>query len=297
MKKIHQWLAYFVVIITCFAVPVTVKADIGPKPSVVIEVVGFEEKEYYMTLLSEKDSTGPWSHGNEYHDYMGEKWVFEVFENYEDEDGYYFLSFMQDCSENDTFEWTYYPPQRFKVLIYTTDDGQFYCSDEVYERYAFDSYFKVNVTENGVTVNESGEVENENVLTVQKSYDFSMEILSFAVRVFLTIVLEVLVALAFGYRDSMSLKVIGITNVCTQVVLNVLLNVINYRSGQMAFVFHYVWMECVVFVLEAVIYVKLIEKTDGEKGVVRHPVVYAALANIVSLTAGIWIAKMIPGIF
>jgi len=297
MKKIQKWLACFVVIIICFAVPVTVKADMGPKPSVVIEVVGFEEKEYYMTLLSERDSTGPWSHGDGYYDYMGEEWVFEAFENYEDKDGYYFLSFMQNCSENDRFEWTYYPPQRFKVLIYTTDDGQFYCSDEIYERYAFDSYFKVNVLADGVTVNESGEMENENVITAQKSYDFSMEILSFAVRVILTVIIEVLVALASRYRDSKSLKIIGFTNVCTQVILNVLLNVINYRSGQMAFVFHYVWMEFVIFALEAVIYVKLLDRTDGEQGVVRHPVLYAALANLVSLMVGIWIAKMIPGIF
>ena len=285
MKKIHKWLACFVVIITCLAMPVTVKADIGPKPSVVIETIGFEEKEYYMTLLSERDSTGPWSHGNEYHDYMGEKRVFEVFESYKDKDGYYFLSFMQDCSENDRFEWTYYPPQRFKVLIYTVDDGQFYCSDEVYERYAFDSYFKATVS------------ENRNILTAQKSYDFSMEMVSLAARVVLTIMLEVLVAFMFGYRSNKNVKIIAITNVCTQVVLNVLLNIINYRSGQMAFVFHYVWMEFVIFALEAVIYVKLLDRTDGEKEMAKHPVVYAALANIVSLIAGIWIAKMIPGIF
>jgi len=285
MKKIHKWMACLVVIITCFAVPVTVKADIGPKPSVVIEVVGFEEKDYYMTLLSERDSTGPWSHGNEYYDYMGEKQAFEAFENYEDKDGYYFLSFMQDCSENDTFEWTYYPPQRFKVLIYTMDDGQFYCSDEVYERYAFDSYFRV-------TLSESGQV-----LTAQKSYDFSMELLSLAARVVLTILIEVLIALMHGYRSKKNVKIIGITNVCTQVVLNVLLNVINYSSGQMAFVFHYVWMEFVVFAIEAVVYAKLLDRTDGELEMAKHPIAYAVLANAVSLAAGIWIAKMIPGIF
>jgi len=283
MKKIYKWLAYFVVIITCFAMPVTVKADIGPKPSVVIEVTGFED--YYVTLLSERDSTGPWSHGNEYHDYMGEEWVFEAFENYEDKDGYYFLSFMQDCSENDTFEWTYYPPQRFKVLIYTMDDRQFYCSDEVYERYAFDSYFKVTASENG------------NVLTAQKSYDFSMELVSLAARVVLTIALEMLVAFIHGYRSKKNVKIIGITNVCTQVVLNVLLNVINYSSGQMAFVFHYVWMEFVVFAIEAVVYAKLLDRTDGELEMAKHPIAYAVLANAVSLAAGIWIAKMIPGIF
>jgi len=141
-----------------FAIPVTVKADMGPKPSVVIEVTGFEGKEYYVTLLSERDSTGPWSHGNEYYDYMGEEWVFEEFEKYQDKDGYYFLSFMEDCSEDDTFEWTYYPPQKFKVLIYTADDKQFYCSEEIYERYAFDSYFKVIISNDGKTDDDTERV-------------------------------------------------------------------------------------------------------------------------------------------
>ena len=80
MKKIHKWFACFVAILTCLAIPVTVKADMGPKPSVVIEVVGFEGKEYCVTLLSERDSTGPWSHGNEYYEYMGKEQAFDAFE-------------------------------------------------------------------------------------------------------------------------------------------------------------------------------------------------------------------------
>ena len=285
MKKIHKWFACFVAIFACLALPVTVKADMGPKPSVVIEVVGFEGKEYCVTLLSERDSTGPWSHGNEYYEYMGKEQAFDAFESYVDEDGYYFLSFMQDCSENNTFEWAYYPPQRFKILIYTIEDGQFYSSDEIYERYAFDSYFKVTVSGNG------------NVLVAQKSYDFSMELVSLAARVVLTIAIEVLIALMHGYRNKKNVKIIAITNVCTQVVLNVLLNVINYRSGQMAFMFNYVWMEGVVFAIEAFVYVKLLDRTDGELEMAKHPIAYALLANAVSFAAGIWIAKMIPGIF
>lgn len=288
MKKMKNMLVCLMAIITFFTIPVTVKADIGPKPSVVIEVIGLEGKEYYVTLLSERDSTGPWSHGNEYYDYMGEEWVFEEFEEYQDKDGYYFLSFMEDCSEDDTFEWTYYPPQRFKVLIYTADDKQFYCSEEIYERYAFDSYFKVII---------SNDEKMGNTIIAQKSYDFSMEILSLIIRIILTISIEVFVAIVFRYKDKKSITIIGVTNVCTQVVLNVLLNVINYRSGEMAFVFHYVWMEIVVFAIEALIYTKFIDKMECNKDKARHPVVYAALANLVSIVVGIWIAKAVPGIF
>ena len=287
MKRKVNWLIYLIVIICSFAIPVTVKADMGPKPSVVIEVIGFEDKEYYVTLLSERNSTGPWSNGNDYYDFMGEEWVFEEFEKYQDKDGYYFLSFMENCSEDDTFEWTYYPPQRFKILVYTTADKQFYCSEEVYERYAFDSYFKVIIPNDGKT---------GNIITAQKAYDFSMEILSLVSRIVLTIGIELGIAILFRYGDKKSLTIIGLTNIFTQVVLNVLLNVINYRSGEMAFVFHYVWMEMVVFAMEAVVYTKYINKTnDMDK--VRYPVMYAAVANLVSIAVGIWIAKVVPGIF
>lgn len=94
MDKLRKMLIICISIIAFFTMPVTIKADIGPKPSVVIEITGLEDKNYYATLLSEKKSTGPWSHGNPYYDYMGEEWVFKEFSKYEDVDGYYFLSFI-----------------------------------------------------------------------------------------------------------------------------------------------------------------------------------------------------------
>ena len=64
----------FAVILFLLLVPsLSVFADTGPKPSVVIEFVGLEKEEYYVTLLSEETSTGPWDVGNEYNDYMGYK--------------------------------------------------------------------------------------------------------------------------------------------------------------------------------------------------------------------------------
>lgn len=292
MRKIRKYLCSLLVMFIFLAIPVTVKADIGPKPSVVIEFVGMEEQEYYATLLSERDSTGPWSHGNSYYDYMGEEWVFDEFAKYEDSDGYYFLSFMQNCTEEGTFEWTYYPPQRFKVLIYNVEEKQFYCSEEIYERYAFDSYFTVTVSKDDNVLGEAG-------ITAQKSYDFSWELLSLAVRIVLTIGIEIAIAFLFGYKDRKSLKIIGITNICTQVVLNVLLNVINYRSGQMAFAFHYVWMEVVVFLVETFIYKRLLDKTDVVSGKERISAIYAyaLVANGVSFALGIWLARVVPGIF
>lgn len=285
MRKL-KYLVYVVLLFIMVSTPMSVSADIGPKPSVEIEFIGLEEEEYYVTLLSETDSTGPWSEGNSYYEYMGDEAVFNKFSEYEDADGYYFLSYMEDCSEDDVFEWNYYPPQKFKVLIYLPEKDSFIATGQIYERYAFDSYFTVYVSDV-----EASKIEAE------ESYDFSMEIVSLIARVILTIATELLIALLFCYRDKKSLTAIALANVVTQVILNILLNVINYNSGQYAFVFHYVWMEIFVFIIEAFIYDKAIGRENKATGKKYHPWAYAAVANLISIIVGIWIARVIPGIF
>ena len=266
-----------------------------------------------MTLLSEYESTGPWSVNDSYYDYMGDEAVFQKFAEYEDVDGYYFISYMEECSEDDIFEWNYYPPQRFKVLIYLPQYDRFIIDDQICERYAFDSYFTVDVSDGNSTVsidkteNEEDTLSEEYTineeslekidLEIEETYDFSMEILSLIVRIVLTISVELIIALFFYRRDTKAITVIVLANTVTQIVLNILLNVINYNSGHYAFIFHYVWMEIVVFVVEAIIYTKMIGHENKETGKRYHPWVYSAVANIVSIVIGIWIARVIPGIF
>ena len=279
-------------IITCillFILPVTAHADTGPKPSVVIDIEGLEDETYYVTLLSEKDSTGPWSAGDDYYEYFGDKTAFDMFSQYEDKDGYYFLSFMQDCSDTDQFAWTYYPPQLFKILIYYPDKDIFQVSDNIYERYAFDSYFKLVV-----------EDEADNFaynLILKKNYNYIKEAVSLVVRIVITLSVEILLALLFGYRDRKNLKVIMIANLFTQILLNLLLNIINYKSGFYNFVFNYVWMELVVLIIEAGIYIRFTDKRNPTTRRKMHPVFYAVTANFASLVIGILLAGIIPSVF
>ncbi len=312
MKRVKQLLCVMLLLIL-IVTPMSVSADIGPKPSVKVEFVGLEEEEYYVTLLSEYESTGPWSVNDSYYDYMGDEAVFQKFAEYEDVDGYYFISYMEECSEDDIFEWNYYPPQKFKILIYLPQYDKFIIDEQICERYAFDSYFTVDVSDGNSTVsidkteNEEGTSSEEYTineeslenfeLEIEETYDFSMEIVSLIVRIVLTIVVELLIALFFYRRDTKAITVIVLANMATQIVLNILLNVINYNSGHYAFVFHYIWMEIVVFVVEAIIYTKMIGRENKETGKKYHPWAYAVVANLISVIVGIWIARVIPGIF
>ena len=124
--------------------PLTATADTGPKPSVVVSFEGLENEKYYVTLLSESVTTGPHTAYDEQADnadYYGDdedNIIWQKFVSYKDEDGYYFLQFFDECTETSKFTWGYYPPTKFKLLIYFPEHDSFAVSDEDYERYGFD---------------------------------------------------------------------------------------------------------------------------------------------------------------
>ena len=94
------------------------------------------------------------------------------------------------------------------------------------------------------------------------------------------------------------MKILLITNVITQVILNVFLNLVNYTSGSLAFILMYINAEIIVFVIEAVIYAGILpEPAEGEKPKRGKAVLYALTANAVSFALGFAIAWLIPGIF
>lgn len=269
-----------------FVLPLTVSADMGPKPSVTVTVEGADGRDFYGTLLSERRSTGPQSAYDperdgpsyQYSEGYGDEEVFRQFIEYEDPDGYYFLQICWPCEGTDTFAWTYYPPQRFKILLYFPDTGEF-VSSGVCERYAFDSYFTASLTGEG--------------LAVRSSYDYRWEIFSLLARILLTIAAELLVALLFRFRGKRTYRILIWVNVVTQVLLNVGLNLINYYGGQLAFTVFYVLLELAVFVAEGILFTLLLRK--GQKAWKLW--LYALAANACSFALGLALAHWIPGIF
>lgn len=288
-KRISCTLILILLLMLLF--PATASADMGPKPSVRITFTGAEGLTWYGTLLSFYDSTGPSSawDGREENAYTGEeddgREIWEAFVAYEDTDGYYFLQEWWDCTETHSLNWTYYPPSPFKVLLYFPESGEYRVSP-IYERYAFDSYFAIDLA--GVT---SGG------LVLEKSYNFGWETVSLLARILFTILAELCIALLFGYREKGLLRLLAIVNLCTQILLNVLLNIINYTGGSLLFVFCFVLFELVVFAIEAILYGILIPRRSTKPTGKGKAVLYAFVANAASFALGLAIAHWIPGIF
>ena len=282
---------FLMCLVLMMAMPITASADMGPKPSVRIEFTGIEGETYYGTLLSLRDSTGPasaWNGNPDYaHYHPGDEGyeIWQKFVEYEDSDGYYFLQEWWDCSDSNQLNWTYYPPTSFKILLYFPETDTFYVSP-VYERYAFDSYFTVDLSD-----------YDTDPIMAHQSYDYTWEIISLIARIILTIALELGIALLFGYREKKVLRFLAVVNILTQVTLNVALNVINYNSGALTFTFSYVLLEILVFAIEATVYAALLKKFSSKAQKKGRAVGYAFIANTASFALGLWLAHIIPGIF
>ena len=301
-RKIKQFFIRVLCALFVFmALPMTIHADIGPKASVRIQFKNMPDELCYGTLLSEKESTGPASvwDGIKEHARKDEETadIWDAFVNYKDSDGYYYLQQHYKVSDTNEIAWTYYPPNRFKILLYYPETGTF-VSSGIYERYAFDTYYTVDmegIDIHNVEYNE--ELSTNERIEAYRSYEYRQEMIGLAVRIVLTIVIEMLVALLFGFREKKQLVILAVVNIITQILLNVGLNIINYNSGSMAFTIFYVLLEAVVFIVEAILYCTLLKKASMKKKKNWYYVLYSFIANLVSFTAGMIIANVIPGIF
>lgn len=277
-----------VILLACMSLlmtmPVTAHADMGPKPSIQIQFTGIEGEIYYGTLLSQERSTGPYAAWDG-EDYEGHSDIWKKFAEYQDADGFYFLQKWWECSETNQLNWTYYPPDTFKILLYFPESDSFYVSS-IYQRYAFDSYYTVDLSAYAAAP-----------LVAEKNYDYSWELISLVVRILLTFALEMAVALMFGYREKKLLRLLAIVNSITQIILNVLLNALHYYSGALAFAFAYIPLELLVFFMEAIAYALLIPRYSNMPQSRGKAIGYAFLANALSFIAGLWLARLIPGIF
>lgn len=291
MKKRSIYVLLVCAIAAVALFPGTVYADMGPKPSVRVSLTHMGGEICYGTLLSQRESTGPhtaWDGTEEgkHLPYGLDEEIWAAFVSYEDADGYYFLQTAWECTGGGGIAWTYYPPSSFKILLYFPESGSFLVSG-IYERYAFDSYFTVDLA----AVGEGG------LLLAERSYDYTWEILSLVCRIVATILLELGIALLFGFRQKKQVAVILAVNAVTQVTLNVLLNLINYSQGGFALLAFYLLFEVLVFAVEAVAYSLLFRRVGEDKVPVWKSIVYALTANAVSFAAGLVIVRWMPGIF
>ncbi len=263
-----------------------VSADMGPKPSVTVQVKGMSKDEIcYATLLGET-GTGPASpyEGDDPQadapETNGDIWL--KFVMFEDVDGYRYL--QQDWMiqyGQDSFTWGYYPPSPFKILLYFPAYNSFVVSN-IGERYAFDSSYSIDITGSGYQTPDSTVT-----LSLVEESDTAGTLAGVAIRLVLTIAIEIGIALAFGYREKNLLIFIGGVNVLTQVLLALALVVTEREGGVFLSILFYILMETAIFFFEGILYfafLKPISKKPIQRG---WTILYTFLANTASCLVGL----------
>ena len=249
-----------------------VLADSGPKPSVYLSFRGLEGTECYATLLADRPDIGPWYVDQEYQDWMAEDGIseelFQRFQNYPAE-GWYFVGLPFNCTGGRELDWTYYPPDPFRLLLYFPAEDRWLLSAPC-ERYAFSSYYTADA-----------DLSGEGAVTVTEGRLQGVEAL--LLRMAVTLAAELLIALVFGLWKRKQLALIAVINVLTQIGLNLFLSAVMgvWWMGLAAL---YVLAELAVFLLEAEVYTRLL----GEPGLGRKRLtLYAFAANLASFLLGL----------
>ena len=298
-------------------------ADTGPKPSAAFTFTGMPDEDYYVTMLADVDGYGPhrvYQPGDDL-PYVLEAGrddpaypAWQKLVDYKDADGYYFLDdLFEQCHGDDEASWHYFPPERFKLLLYFPESDIFLCST-VTERYAFDSVYRLDLggkspaeiaaltltDPNGDPIPSGGDGETAaGEVVLDKSDGTRQQIIGFLGRLGITLLVELAVAWGWKYRKSSQLLFIGITNLITQCLLNVALLYWGAQEGSRGFIiFWYVLLELAVTGIEAGVYAFLLPHIDHKEEAVRHnAAIYAIAANVLSFLAGLALSEIFPILF
>lgn len=297
-KRWRSILTALLLLLPLTAMPVS--ADVGPKPSVVVALEGLEGRTCWGTLLSQQEGTGPYGrfYEEEAAEDPEEDRALRALLPLErmDSEGFHLLNFVKDCSDGE-FSWTYYPPHTYKIALWFPEEDALAVSG-VYHRYAFDSYYWLDLS--GVELMPGGIVELE-AARLQRDYPYGASLLALAGRVALTLGAELLLALAFGLRTRQALKWVAVVNLATQLGLNLALELFTYCNGALEGMMAilalpvYLAAEAVVTLVELRIYRRKLLGERGASG--RRITAYTWTANLCSLLAGVLLSFRLPALF
>lgn len=248
---------------------VNVYADMGPKPKTIINITGIEGK--YVAAFASKKAYGPnfdyqfWC--DNYKDSEYNYIQYNPIMEYSDEDGFKWITTYYICEGESEIGFYYYRPKEFKLIIYK--DDKLYKVTDIINCYAFTSKYEINFNANNQTIK------------IKNTYPYFKEILLFILRLSITFAIEIGLFFLFRLYTKRNIFVVGITNIITQVLLNIILNLELYFNGSLSAIFLYILLEFLILIIEPIIYV--IFTRNKNKFLV---LLYGILANILSFVIG-----------
>ncbi|MCR4874282.1 MAG: hypothetical protein K5923_00900 [Clostridia bacterium] len=299
-----------IILIVC-AFPInSVHADMGPKEAFDVVIDNLPQSDYVVTIMT-KDKSGETapniSHVYDFLNKEDKKKVNKLIDrlNQENIDAYFILEDIfgivpqiEDNTTTISYTWDYYPSSKFYIVIYDLNNDILYVSNYIH-KVVFTSAYRASYDED-FTIEREGYVSFKThemvaltALRALRNSNYDEEtaiklnivynVLLLLVRIAATLAIEMLLALCFKFTKE-SYKIIAITNVITQLFLNVAILLGNLFGGVMFGPFlSLVLGEFIIFIVEPIVYKKKCIRQNGTKKLI---VFYALLANFLSLAAG-----------
>ena len=270
-------------------------ADFGPKPSVVVEFKNAGDQEYYVTLVAREDKLGGPYHRITIADQseIQNPTVWNRLVGYEDPDGLIFAGNVQKLTGDGAYEWSYCPPEEFRILVCIPSNGYVQVSKEIQSQYAFDSYYQVDFDD--LPENWNGAV---GTFPVTRKYNVLWQAGAFLLRLAVTVVIECLLAVCFGFTKKRQLWLIFGVNCATQLAMNLLILTQGSVHIFVFYVIQYALAELGVMLAEGLVYYlalpKLADPNDTRK---EHPIWYAVVGNLSSFVLGYFLSNWFPMLF
>jgi hypothetical protein len=124
--------------------------------------------------------------------------------------------------------------------------------------------------------------------TLTPGKSLSRSITNISLRVVLTLIIEGIIFFLFGYRRRWSWIVFLVTNIITQIGLNIWLDA-SIHPLQSYIIFSLIFGEILVFIFEMIVFLILVREFPRGR-----TAVYVIIANLISLIAGGFIITILP---
>ena len=132
-------------------------------------------------------------------------------------------------------------------------------------------------------------------MQVTQAHSFAARLGALVFRIAMTIAIELLIAIAFGFKAKKHILIILAVNILTQLLLNVLL--LGYQPIFMFYVIQYAGAELIVLLAEASVYTLSFKKIDEYAATRKRIIPYAIVANTASFVLGYLISLLMPEFF
>lgn len=285
-RKILIFLTFIIALLLIVNVT-TVKADTGPKPTIEIKITNLKQSNYIVGYgIYNKTYYGPHQVFIPGHEEFGETSFGDkseltvLYNNVKLPEGWNLIDISSSYNNKTELiiKSGYYWPSHFILIIYDSVNNNYYLSKET-TTYAFNSYFSFDM--NKYT---DDDIALKKAITLEKTYNYWKEILKFFVRLIISLAIEIGLAFIFKFTKK-SLLIIALTNIGTQIGLNLFLNITTYLNGKSPyFVPLYILIELIIVIIESIIF-KLMCKR-GEEQSNKFVIIYTILANILSFGLG-----------